>query len=72
MNILASYRFIVFFVTSVLNCAYFVACVKRPELVQLQGVLMTYDGIAGLLIGSKTITDVKGKAGETTAATEEV
>ena len=59
---ITGFRFIVFVITSILIGGYIVLCKYNNDLMQLQGLPMGIIGMASVLIGGKTITDIKGKA----------
>lgn len=58
---ITSFRFIVFIITAVVIGGFIVYCDINKELIQLQGIIVSFVGLSGILIGGKTITDVKGK-----------
>jgi hypothetical protein len=55
------FRFVVFIITSLIMGGYFFMCNMDKELIQLQGIMVSFMGLSGILIGGKTYTDVKGK-----------
>ena len=58
---LTGFRFIVFIFTSIIIGGFIVYCDHNKELIQLQGIVLALVTLSGVLIGGKTITDVKGK-----------
>ena len=59
---ITGFRFIVFCIDLLFNGMYIVFCKYNPDLIQLQGIVLGVNGMAIVLIGGKTVTDVKGKA----------
>lgn len=58
---ITGFRFIVFIFTSIIVGGYIVYCDHNKELIQLQGIVLAVVTLSGVLIGGKTVTDVKGK-----------
>jgi hypothetical protein len=55
------FRFVVFMVMAIVDGFYIWACKSDSTLIQLQGIVTTWNGGGILLIGGKTATDVFGK-----------
>ena len=60
-NKITGFRFIVFIISAILTGAFVVFCNHNEELIQLQGLVLGVVGMATILIGGKTLTDIKGK-----------
>ena len=58
---ISSFRFIIFIITSVEVGGYLFFCDRNKELVPLQGIILGLIALATVLIGGKTLTDIKGK-----------
>jgi len=58
---LKSYRFIIFSITVLFVTGFFFLCRWCPGLIPLSGCVTAVIGLAVVLIGGKTITDIKGK-----------
>jgi len=58
---ITGFRFIVFIFTAIIIGGYVVYCDHNKELIELQGILLSFVTLAGILIGGKTYTDIKGK-----------